>query len=222
MKVLAIGDIHTKIWIINKVRQIAHDFDAIVFVGDYADDWGKAPIDTINTWKELRSFADSRKNVHLVQGNHDFIYTHNVGTSQGGYSTGTQFMLDMEPELKRWLRDLPIILELDRVTYSHAGITKDWSGGMHPDTLWNDVSPLWVRPDDGFEYKDMPQVFGHTPSETCWEVDRGIWCIDTFSTYPDGRPFGDGSVLEVVDGKQFIKRSLNDYYTINGIQGRLS
>jgi diadenosine tetraphosphatase ApaH/serine/threonine PP2A family protein phosphatase len=204
-RILAVGDIHTKLWIIDEVRKIADNYDRVVFVGDYADDWGKQPRDTIQTWLELRSLSHSNPNVKLVQGNHDFAYTRKVGTSSGGYSVGTQFILDV-PEnrgLKDWLTNIPLSLEIDGVTYSHAGFVEDYHGGTHPDTLWNDISPLWVRPDYGYTYQQRPQVFGHTPSQTCWEVDDNIWCIDTFSTYPDGTPFGDNTVLEVIDGKTF-------------------
>ena len=61
MKVLAVGDIHTKIWIIDRVREIAENYDKIIFVGDYADDWGKQPMDTINTWKEYESLFNYTK-----------------------------------------------------------------------------------------------------------------------------------------------------------------
>ncbi len=210
MRVLAVGDIHTKLWIIDEVQKIADNYDRVVFVGDYADDWSKEPIDTINTWKKLRGFYNKFPKVLMVQGNHDYAYTRNVGTSSGGYSVGTQFLLDLpeNKELKDWLRDLPLSIKLNGVTYSHAGITKEWNENFHPDNLWEDVSPLWVRPDDGYEYLEIPQVFGHTPSETCWEVDTNIWCIDTFSTYPDGTPFGDHTVLEVTNGKEFKKIKL--------------
>lgn len=205
MRVLAVGDIHTKLWIIDKVRQIADNYDAVVFCGDYADDWGKTHIDTLNTWKELRSLSHSNPNVKLVQGNHDYIYTHHTGTLQSGYNNFTQTEIDL-PEnrgLRDWLHNLPIVLEVDKVLYSHAGVTENWSGGLDTNSLWNELSPLWVRPGDGHKYQNRPQVFGHTPSKTCWEVQPGVWCIDTFSTYPDGTPFGDHTALEVVDGKEF-------------------
>ena len=213
MKVLAVGDIHTKIWIIDRVREIAENYDKIIFVGDYADDWGKQPMDSINTWKELRSFSHSNPNVELVIGNHDYIYLHKTPSSQGGYSGGTQFMLDL-PEnkpLKDWLSSLPVKLDIDGVRYSHAGFTDTFNNEFTTHWLWQDNSPIWARP--GYDkYEDYPQVFGHTPSETCWEVQKGVWCIDTFSTYPDGTPFGDNTVLEIIDGKTFNKIKLEEDY----------
>jgi hypothetical protein len=213
MRVLAVGDVHTKLWIVDRVREMAEDYDRVIFVGDFADDWDKEPIDTINTWKELRSLSHSNPNVKLVQGNHDYIYTNYTKTTSGGYSMGTQFLLDLPDNkgLKEWLHNLPIILEIDKVKYSHAGITESWNGGLDPVTLWRDDSPIWARPTEEpypTEYRSYPQVFGHTPSPTCWEVQPDVWCIDTFSTYQDGTPIGDETVLEVIDGRKFNKIKL--------------
>lgn len=212
MKVLAVGDIHTKIWIIQAVEKVINDYDAVVFVGDYADDWGKEPIDSINAWNELKRLGDTYKNIHFIMGNHDFIYVNRTSSSQSGYNKFTQTLLDMPEnrDLRHWVRTLPVMYRLDGVTYSHAGVVKEWTG--HEMGYWMDLSPIWVRPDDGYTYEDYPQVFGHTPSETCWEVQKGVWCIDTFSTYPDGTPFGDNTVLEIIDGKTFNKIKLEEDY----------
>lgn len=129
---------------------------------------------------------------------------------QSGYNSITRVLID-SPEnkaLKEWLIGLAIIIEIDGVAYSHAGLTNQWSGAENVSGLWNDLSPIWARPSGNSTYKDVPQVFGHTPSETCYEVKQGVWCIDTFSTMPDGTPFGDGSVLQVIDGKKFSRQYL--------------
>jgi len=207
-KVPAIGDIHTKIWIIEKVAKVINDYDKVIFCGDYADDFDANPQNPLNTWKSLKDLQTKYQNkVNLVLGNHDYIYVYDTNSMQTGYNPITQTLIDT-PEnknLKKWLARLPIIIEIDSVTYSHAGITKEWSGAQNVSGLWNDVSPIWARPSNGISYKDIPQVFGHTPMNTCNEVQDNVWCIDTFSTYSDGTPFGDGSVLEIIDGKKFTK-----------------
>lgn len=207
-KVLAVGDIHTKLWIIDAVEKVIGNYDTVVFVGDYADDWGSEPIDSINTWRRLKKLQeDNPDKVELVTGNHDYIYTHDVNSISSGYSVGTQFLLDLpdNKDLKTWLKHLPIYVEIDAVKYSHAGFTVEWDSSTG---YWNDFSPLWARPTDTLEYRKYRQVFGHTPSETCYEVEPNNWCIDTFSTYPDGTPVGDGTVLEVEWGRVFNKIKL--------------
>jgi hypothetical protein len=207
-KVLAIGDLHTKIWVIEKVAKAIQNYDKVIFCGDYADDFKAGPQDTINTWKKLKDLQTKhRSKVELVIGNHDYIYVVNTPSLQTGYNPLTHVLIDA-PEnknLKEWLTGLPVIIEIDGVTYSHAGIANSWSGEQDVTGLWNDTSPIWVRPGGDTSYKYTPQVFGHTPVDTCHEIKNKLWCIDTFSTMPDGTPIGDGSVLQIIDGKQFSK-----------------
>lgn len=211
MRVLAVGDIHAKTWIIESVARLVDNYDAIIFVGDYADDWNKGPLATIESWKALRALqALYPRRIKALTGNHDYIYTHNTKTVSGGYNQITQMLLNSPDNrfLKKWLKELPVIEEIDGVTYSHAGISESWNGKLDTNSLWKDDSPIWARPTDApyrVEYKKIPQVFGHTPSPTCWEVSDKVWCIDTFSTYPDGTPIGDETVLSITNGKTFKK-----------------
>jgi predicted MPP superfamily phosphohydrolase len=210
-KVLAIGDIHTKTWIIEKVSKVIGDYDSIVFCGDYADNFDASPQDTIKTWRTLKDLQTKHQNkVNLVLGNHDYIYVYDTPSLQSGYNPITHVLIDA-PEnnnLSEWLMNLPIVIEIDGVTYSHAGITNEWSGTQNVKGLWNDVSPIWARPNKGISYKAITQVFGHTPINTCKEIQEHVWCIDTFSTMHYGSHIGDNSALEVIDGKKFSKTYL--------------
>lgn len=209
-KILAVGDIHTKLWIIEAVEKILDNYDTVVFVGDYADDWGKGPVHTLSTWARLKELQDNNLDkVKLVLGNHDYIYLNYTKTTSGGYNKITQTLIDMPEnrELRDWLCGLPITVEVDNVLYSHAGLSESFNDDYTSRWLWEDNSPIWTRP--GYEkYRNMPQVFGHTPSKTCWEVQPNIWCIDTHSTFPNGANIGDNSLLEIVDGKKFNKIKL--------------
>ena len=209
MKVLAIGDVHCKIWIIKRVREIISEYDKVIFVGDYADNWNAEAIDSANTWIELNHLEfDFQEKVVLVRGNHDYIYTEKTPTLQSGFNRGTQTIINNNPDLKEWVKSLPIVVEIDGVTYSHAGVDERWDGKLTVDSLWGEVSPIWVRPGPDTKYKKIPQVFGHTPQLTCTELEPNIWAIDTFSQYPYEDYIGDCTALEVIDGKHFSKRSL--------------
>jgi predicted MPP superfamily phosphohydrolase len=155
-KILAIGDIHTKIWIIEKVARIINDYDKVIFCGDFADDFNAGPQDTLNTWSYMKGLQiKNRSKVELVMGNHDYIYVNNTPSSQSGYNPMTHVLIDA-PEnknLKEWLTDLPVIIEIDGVTYSHAGIASEWSGAEDVTGLWDDTSPLWARPGGSITYK---------------------------------------------------------------------
>ncbi len=210
-KVLAIGDIHTKTWIIEKVSKVIGDYDSIVFCGDYADNFDASPQDTLKTWRILKDFQTKHQNkVNLVLSNHDYIYVYDTHSLQSGYNPITHVLIDA-PEnknLREWLMSMPIVIEIDGVSYSHAGITNEWPGNQNVNGLWNDVSPIWARPNKGISYKAITQVFGHTPIDTCSEIQEHVWCIDTFSTMPDHSRIGDDSVLEVIDGRKFSKTYL--------------
>lgn len=205
MKVLAVGDIHTKMWIIDLVEKVLDDYDAVVFVGDYADNWEASALDSINTWVRLWYLQQKHGNkVKAVLGNHDYAYLYSEYCT--GHNDMTEVWLNV-PEnkfLKKWLYSLPVTLEIDDVTYAHAGIDERWNGtGM-----WEDTSPVWVRP-EWAQYKKIKQVVGHTPQKTVTEVEPDIWVIDTFSQYPNGTSIGDGSMLVITDGEKFEKIKLD-------------
>ena len=155
-KMLAIGDIHAKIWIIEKVAKVIHDYDNVIFCGDYADDFSASPQDTINTCNKLKDLqTENQSKVQLVIGNHDYIYVNDTPSLQSGYNHITQVLINA-PEnknLKAWLAGLPVIIEVDGVTYSHAGITNEWSNLKNVNSLWNDMSPIWARPWGNITYK---------------------------------------------------------------------
>ena len=211
-KVLAVGDIHTKMWIIESVTKLINQYDCIVFIGDYADDWDQSPLKTIETWRRLKMLTSLYPDkVRALVGNHDFAYLLSFDPRSGGYNRTTQLLLD-SPEnrdLKTWLSKLPVTAEIDGVTYSHAGIDATWNESVNEHSLWADNSPIWTRPDDS-DYIEVPQVFGHTPHATCTQLENNIWCIDTFSSYRDGTPIGDQTVLEITDGETFNIKKLEN------------
>lgn len=201
MKVLAVGDIHQKAWILDKVEKLIDNYDKVVFIGDYADDFGAKPQDRINIWREVRSFQSRHSpKVVLLTGNHDYVYVNSLYYGMyTGWSASAQVLLNLDSTLKRFVKDLPISVKIDGITYSHAGFTKYWYESQSP---MEDNGPLWVRPHYGHTYLSN-QVFGHTPSKTCYEVQDRVWCIDTFSTHSSGEPYGDNTLLEIINGQMF-------------------
>ena len=222
MKVLAVGDIHTKQWIIYEVAEIIDCYDKIVFCGDYADNFNAEPMQTINTWRLMKQFVEDYPNrVNAVIGNHDFAYlqSETAGRSSGfNYITYTLINAPENRKLRDWLKSLPVAIEIDGVTYSHAGITDQWSGDESVNGLWNDTSPIWARPREfggQTTYKNIPQVIGHNPSEKIWNPAPNVWCIDTFSENTDNSSRGDKTMIEVIDGKEFKITNIKEIYENN-------
>jgi len=218
-KILAIGDVHSKTWMIYEIAEFIDLYDRVVFVGDYADNWNTPPTHSMSTWRLIRQMMKANPDkVHAVIGNHDYAYIHDeIAGRSSGWNPVTYTLL-RTPENKKirdWLLSLPVTLELDGVTFSHAGVTNEWNGKEDVESLWNDNSPIWARPakfGGQTTYKDIPQVIGHNPSETIWNPAPNVWCIDTFSQDQNNNFIGDKSLLEIVDGKEF------NIFTLEAIQ----
>lgn len=232
MKILAVGDIHTKQWMLYEIAELIDYYDAIVFVGDYADNWNTSPTHSLATWRLLKNLTQDPK-VHAVIGNHDYSYIHpEIAGRSSGWNPVT-FTLINTPEkksLKEWLLSLPVIIELDGVTFSHAGITNEWDGKEDVYSLWNDNSPIWARPQQmggRITYKDIPQVIGHNPSKEVWNPAPNVWCIDTFSEDQQNNFIGDQTLLEIIDGKEFNIIKLKEIQNENnndtsGVENKVS
>jgi len=219
MKILAVGDVHTRSWMFYEVAELLEHYDKVVFLGDYVDNWNTPTHKSLGAWKTLHMLMQSHPDkVHAVIGNHDYAYIHpEIAGRSSGWSPDTFTALTF-PEnkyLKDWLLTLPVTIELDGVTFSHAGVTEQWNGQLDVPSLWNDASPIWARPRQfggNIKYKDIPQVIGHNPSPEIWNPEPQVWCVDTFSEHQDNSPIGDQSLLEIIDGKEF------NIFTLENIQ----
>lgn len=115
-----------------------------------------------------------------------------------------------------------IIHRIDNVLFSHGGLTAEFVKWLNEDLLdadiddviaavneashdylWNDESPLWLRPQDKtreiFRADIYKQVVGHTPVKKIFERD-GIISTDVFSTYRDGTQIGESAMI-IIDSK---------------------
>ena len=77
MRVLFIGDIHTKQYIIDNIKELdnKYDFDKIICTGDYCDDWrvpGQKSLDLLDQIFELKD-SNPNKYTFLI-GNHELSY----------------------------------------------------------------------------------------------------------------------------------------------------
>ena len=111
---------------------------------------------------------------------------------------------------------------IDNVLFSHGGLTVDFLRWLNEELLgadidevvaavndasqnylWNDESPLWLRPQNRtvnvFQNDAYTQVVGHTPVEKIFEKD-GIISTDVFSTYRDGTQIGESAMI-VIDSE---------------------
>jgi hypothetical protein len=124
-EVLGIGDVHGKPWIVEEVARLVDQYDYVVFLGDYVDDW--RDYDRSLSLAALRSVLELQDSYpHKVLpccGNHDIEYVDAKHTSTAhSRKHHDQIAALVWPNLYR----LPIARQIGRVIFSHAGFTADW------------------------------------------------------------------------------------------------
>ena len=247
MKILAVGDIHAKPWIVHAVEPLVKDYDKVIFLGDYVDDWGALPEMSKMALEALSVlYRRNKYKVVMLRGNHDFSEYYGYKKREfvcSGFDFGVNNLCQLLYE-NNWDKMLSVYIshgDIDRPIetdywFSHAGLTSGWDkqwrkywdaltfeekskdslldtevfmaqvgssrGGMSldPSPIWADKSELVASPKPYIN-----QVVGHTPVKTITlhEFKNGdgsknrIFFCDTFSTYPDGTPYGDGSCLSL-------------------------
>ena len=64
---------------------------------------------------------------------------------------------------------------------------------LGPNEMWNDASPIWLRPQHSnmrlYKPQKLLQVVGHTPMDMITK-EGNLISYDVFSTYRDGKPIG--------------------------------
>lgn len=218
-KVFVIPDVHLKPWMFERASELAGEFDRIVLLGDLVDDWGRgddkgAYVDTLET---ARKFAIDFPESLWCYGNHDYCYLHcDEGIYNSGFSDSLKYLVRNELcKLEEVVGGrCKVVHQVDGVLFSHGGVSEAYFRKIaqrlgadvtvgecieftneiaSSEFLWEDSSPLWLRPSEESDVlggvKGFRQIVGHTPvSEPTWVGD--ILVADTFSTYPNGAPIG--------------------------------
>ena len=218
MKALVIPDIHLKPEIIRKAtrKMIVNKYDIAVFLGDFCDDWEQGHNVGLydKTFDALDEFIHLYPDTLICYGNHDISYVWKeweTGYSPIARETVVARLHELYQKygVERW----KYIHKLDNVLFSHAGLTKGFVleyfaydtdnslehiveavNRMGQGELWDDASPIWARPSDGYDFygKGCLQIVGHTPvSVPEFYKDADLLVCDTFSTYSNGKPIGN-------------------------------
>ena len=189
-----------------------------VFLGDLADDWEQFLNIGLyeRTYDVVSAFAKEFPDTYFCCGNHDMSYLwHKL---ESGYSVYAESVVQ-----RRMYLDLMHVFDenhwgyvfrIGNVIVSHGGLLKRFvntylaaqkkegvdavieeiNHGMHASDLWNDLSPLWARPQytrDSMYPQGCLQVVGHTPVEgPIYDEKRELLSVDTFSTDASGEPVG--------------------------------
>ena len=219
-KVLVIPDVHLKPWMFDQALEIMANTDCkrAVCLGDIVDDWGcERRVELYEeTMEKAIEFAAKYPDTLWCLGNHDLSYMWDQYDHPGYSTAASGLVCDMFDTLRDTLGSpyyLAIIHKLGDVIFSHAGLTNafvetqmydmtddldlllDTINGYGVEELWENNSPIWVRPQGWESTKGLLfppgilQVVGHTPVTDIYEQDDMI-TLDVFSTYTDGTPIG--------------------------------
>ena len=125
MRILICGDLHTKINILDIIRQKADKFDKIIFLGDYVDDWNTPPELSLQTLELLVDFqkANSEK-VILLLGNHDISEWQGGDFRCSGYNYMTHSLV--RSFFDKHELSFKLAYTINEMLFSHAGLTNTW------------------------------------------------------------------------------------------------
>ena len=218
MKVLVIPDVHLKPYMFGRASEIMEEEKAekAVCLMDLADDFHQEfNLDLYaQTYDAAIQFAKDHPGTLWCYGNHDLCYPWQQRES--GYSpVAARTVCEKLDELKHTVpdsRDIAYIHRIDNVLFCHGGLADAfvqkyvpeelWDepdqvleivSSFGPGRMWQDLSPIWYRPQfqSGLLYKEETflHVVGHTPVTQITKNGNLISC-DVFSTYRDGTPYG--------------------------------
>lgn len=181
------------------------------------------------TLDRVAQFASDHKDALLCYGNHDISYLYMFFESGFSLHMMSTVQKGIERLREAAGERLAIMHRIDDTLFSHAGLNRYFVDTLIPsyadefvdpldidaviacvnkmvddingaEYLWNDASPIWIRPQHGynslFKQDKYFQVIGHTPVEEPFHRDNSL-SLDTFSTYSDGTPFGNARLVIV-------------------------
>ena len=203
MKVLVIPDVHLKPYMFHQADRLLEQgvAERTVCLMDIPDDWDREyNIELyVETFDTAIAFAKKYPDTLWTYGNHDLCYMWNerrVVTALRHHGGVLDFFVKNTVPSARYH-------DVDEVV--------NRINDLHHDSMWNDASPIWYRPQfsAGRMYKPRKilQVVGHTPVDEIYRKDNVISC-DVFSTYRDGRPIGTREFL-LIDTKTWKFRGIS-------------
>ena len=197
--VIAVGDIHGRYDLLDKLLQTLKNTEAIViFLGDIIDRGGQ-DIQVVERVRKLTEDPESEglSGCFCLMGNHEdlFIKAVEKGSEELKLWLRNGGNFEQYAELQDhldWFKDLPIFLTVGETLFVHAGLVpgKDprqtIERGDYKQLLWIREPFLSFGPRFQSWNPGLNQVvFGHTPEGfQPYEIEDGV-CIDTGAVYTD-------------------------------------
>ena len=128
MNVLFVGDVHNHLYMFDDVQRLdkKYNFDRIVFLGDYVDDWNTNNQDSLKTLKKVFELKESNLDKYtFCIGNHECSY---LGFPCSGYQSNMSELVRLELIQNIDKIDLYTEVKIEDKIYicSHAGFTNSY------------------------------------------------------------------------------------------------
>ena len=129
-KIYVVGDIHAKPHIVDKIQEFLdiNDYDKVIFLGDYVDDWGASTEKSYNTLKKLVDMKLENPNkIILISGNHCQSYASAGSFRCSGFNERTRSLV--KDLYKTTLNGKPIFqfaFAESNYLFTHAGVTNTY------------------------------------------------------------------------------------------------
>ena len=126
-KICVVGDLHTKYHILEKVKKISKNYDKVIFLGDYVDDWNTVSEASYNLLDSLISFKkENPDKVVLLLGNHDLSEWFGRPFACSGYNMNTSTLVAPLYREHEHLFNIAYAPN-SHIIASHAGFTTLWT-----------------------------------------------------------------------------------------------
>lgn len=129
LKCLIVPDLHTKLWIFEKIKPLILEYDKLIFLGDYVDDWTAPPGASYNLVKELVDFKLKYPDKIIpLLGNHDVASAFAGCFRCSGFNEQTHSLVK-DLYKTRDSGNVPIFniaYSKGNYLFTHAGITKNF------------------------------------------------------------------------------------------------
>ena len=147
MRIAVIGDVHGSSKWSSLITRNEKEYDKLVFLGDYVDDWWISDERIKETLADIIFYAEyeGSNTVKLLIGNHDYQY---INPNCDYQSTG--FRERAYPELHELFsnhRDLfSFAYQVDDVLFTHAGVCHSWFTHFFEGDLNEDIATQLNHP----------------------------------------------------------------------------
>lgn len=128
MKVLFVGDIHNHLKVLDDIKRLdkEYNFDRVICMGDYVDDWNTNNHDSLKTLNKVFDLKKSNAEKYtLLIGNHELSY---MGFPCSGHMTELEDVMAQTLKENIDLLDYYTEVQLGDRTFvcTHAGLTNDY------------------------------------------------------------------------------------------------